>query len=340
MWIIPKNHPLFSHYAQESLALKEELAASLEKPESWLTWKGKRLSSKTFLRAWKRVFWLRHLSGRTLKPSLGITFAIKYSSCWVDIPASHSAQPAAGKAPKILDTYGRILNSASEQLDLFASSWKTSGDTSASEQSRLLTPFDLLVMRLSAEYSQRRKLARLTDESDYSSSESWMTPKTTSGDYTNDRGNLNTPRLTLQGQAKQWPTPRAESDQAPGAGKGDNLVSVVAKWGSPRVTTNGGNGNANRKDASRLEDQVQKWTTPQAFDSKVSGTTQSRLNRQTQDLSTQVQIAGQLARDSPNTTGKSRAQLNPAWVAQLMGTTLEKIFFVPLATEWSNKQQS
>lgn len=40
-----------------------------------------------------------------------------------------------------------------------------------------------------------------------------------------------------------------------------------------------------------------------------------------------------------NTNGKNREKLNPAWVAQFMGTTLEKIFFVPLVTQSWSKQQ-
>jgi hypothetical protein len=53
-----------------------------------------------------------------------------------------------------------------------------------------------------------------------------------------------------------------------------------------------------------------------------------------------VELTGQQDKESINTHGKNRAQLNPAWVAQLMGTTLERIFFVPLATQWLSKQQN
>src|SRR5699024_247205 len=119
--------------------------------------------------------------------------------------------------------------------------------------------------------------------------------------------------------------------------------------------------------------------TPITQDSRSSGTTASRLERTTQELATQVQqnwatarvsdykdtklsttklfermeeprgvgISEQMQRleigqpdqDKLNTTGKKKEQLNPAWVAQLMGTTLKKIFFVPLVIQLLNKQQ-
>ena len=40
-----------------------------------------------------------------------------------------------------------------------------------------------------------------------------------------------------------------------------------------------------------------------------------------------------------STNGKSREQLNPAWVAQLMGTTLEMTFFGCMEMELLNKQR-
>jgi hypothetical protein len=48
-------------------------------------------------------------------------------------------------------------------------------------------------------------------------------------------------------------------------------------------------------------------------------------------------IDGQQDRVFSNIHGKSTGKLNPAWVAQLMGTTLEKTFFVPLATAWLSR---
>lgn len=49
---------------------------------------------------------------------------------------------------------------------------------------------------------------------------------------------------------------------------------------------------------------------------------------------------GSAEQENNNTNGKNREQLNPAWVCQLMGTTLERIFFVPLVIQSWSKQQS
>lgn len=44
-------------------------------------------------------------------------------------------------------------------------------------------------------------------------------------------------------------------------------------------------------------------------------------------------LYGPQSEDSNNTNGKNRGQLNPAWVAQLMGTTSESIFFAHLVAQ-------
>lgn len=64
----------------------------------------------------------------------------------------------------------------------------------------------------------------------------------------------------------------------------------------------------------------------------------SRTKRTTIELATQVQD-GRQDQDSYSTNGKKPEQLNPAWVLQLMGTTLEKIFYVPLAILLLNRPQ-
>lgn len=44
-------------------------------------------------------------------------------------------------------------------------------------------------------------------------------------------------------------------------------------------------------------------------------------------------IDGHQDQDNLSTNGSNREQLNPAWVAQLMGTTLEKTFYAPMAIQ-------
>ncbi len=361
MWILPNNLPSFP-FAPESVASIEELNALLAHSEPWLLWKSKPRSLRIWWWAWKRVSWLRHLFGRILKPSLGEHFTEKYSSSLVDIPASLSAAPASGKAKTILDTYGRILNAGSSQLDLFASSLKTSSGTSASDSTRSSTAFGQWVTQLRQEYLQRQKLARHTREQEFLSLESWQTPKTTSGDYTNDNGNTEQRRLTLQGQAKwttpvasdtdrntpyqqggtalslqvkQWPTPRASANEnrttkpTPSQEEGKHgkyLASEVQRWPTASARDwKSPESNQHGKNARPLNEVVLLWYTP-TFAGHNSGTLQEWGGHRNP-------ARGQQDQDNPNTPGNVRGLLNPGWVCQLMGTTLEKIFFVPLVTE-------
>lgn len=124
----------------------------------------------------------------------------------------------------------------------------------------------------------------------------WQTPRVAVGGYTRD-GRTGVERASLEGQAEQWPTPMVsdinrgsgtymrgnetlngmarnwptpkEADHRPGLPERNqrehsprNLNDEVATWGTPRVTTNGGNGSAGRESKSRLEDQVANWPTP------------------------------------------------------------------------------
>lgn len=80
------------------------------------------------------------------------------------------------------------------------------------------------------------------------------------------------------------------------------------------------------------------WPTPRASEHKDCGEKGSksqifRLNKRYLDA-TVKEMSGQRDEGRNNMNGKNQERLNPAWVAQLMGTTLEKTFFVPLATAW------
>lgn len=73
-------------------------------------------------------------------------------------------------------------------------------------------------------------------------------------------------------QNDQWPSPAARDHRTPnsqsyrdrgGADKGEQLPNYVEhKWGTPRVTTNGGVGQVEPSAGSRIEDQAKNWQTP------------------------------------------------------------------------------
>ena len=92
---------------------------------------------------------------------------------------------------------------------------------------------------------------------------------------------------------------------------------------------------------------LKSWVTPTARDYKgansIEHLTKERVNgnmNHCSQLANQVVQVGLLNHSYPNTSGKDREQLNPAWSILLMGTTLEKILFVPLATQWLSKPQN
>lgn len=221
MWIIPKNYPLYSHFAQAFEASKEDLTELLDAPEPSLMWKSKPLRSKTFSRAWKRVYWMPHLSGRILKPFHHIPFEIKLTSYLGAIRVNPSAPPASGEEKKTPDTFGRILNSLSMQSDLFAASSKTSADTSHWDLTRFTKAFQIWTTELRQESLQRRKLARHMNGNDCSFSPYWPTPMVPNGGRAlpdgmdivpgrsvyNDQGKKL--QVDLNNAVRKWPTPSA-----------------------------------------------------------------------------------------------------------------------------------
>src|SRR4029077_8861405 len=130
-WILPNNHKLSSHFVQGYVASIEDLKelsnhyTGLNQPLPF-TWKTKCSVLQTWLRAWKRVYWIPHLFGRMLKPSMENLFVEKYTASLEVIHVPHSQQPANEKESMMSDTYGLILKELSKQQTLFGASSKTS----------------------------------------------------------------------------------------------------------------------------------------------------------------------------------------------------------------------
>jgi len=96
----------------------------------------------------------------------------------------------------------------------------------------------------------------------------WPTAKTGSGDYQYDHGNPEKPILNLQGVARQWPTPRAESDGgADTTPQGQNLQSATKEWATP--TSHERTQTPRDVDhGAQLANQVDNWSTPSSRDWK------------------------------------------------------------------------
>ncbi len=312
MWIIPSNHPLSSAFAQEYLASKEGLQELASTAVSWPTWKSKPSSLPTWLRAWNRVFWIPHLFGRMLKPSMHRRFVEEYTESLEVIHALPSASQEQDQEKIISDTFTRLYQEQSKQQDLFGASLKTSMTTLPWDSTRFTKTYREWVMRLRQESTRRKKSARHMRESGYSS---WPSPA--ASDMGGSTREDFSPKLSEQ--AKKWHTPIVQDSR------------------------NSGTTDSRRKRTTmELAAQVQNWPTP--LSQMYKGDSKKAISKGTKakggaGLSGAVIINGPLVKDASSTNGKSREQLNPAWVAQLMGTTLEKIFFVPLVTASWNKQQ-
>jgi hypothetical protein len=172
MWILPKNYPLSSAFAQDMVASKEDLTLLESSIESSLMWRSKPSPSPTWSQRWNRVSWFQRLSSRILKPSQRTSFEAALTLSLEATRASRFQQQVSGSAPKTPDTSGPTSLTTSMQLDLFDASLKTSRDTSALDSEKSLATWKAQVTAQRGEYSRRLKSAHRIRES---GSTSWPT---------------------------------------------------------------------------------------------------------------------------------------------------------------------
>ncbi len=214
MWIIPKNYQPSSVFAADTLASKEDLTLPGLNIESSLMWRSKPSPLQTWSLRWKRENWLRHLFGRTLKPSQHTCFETALTSSLAAIRANRSARQVSEQGQTIQDTCGHLLESTSTQLDLLDVFLKTSKATSRLDLTASSAIWKKIVIKQRGEYSARKKLAHRTDASECLS---WATPMardwkdsvTTTAKTRKDgkKRNDQLPRQIAQLNQKNWPTP-------------------------------------------------------------------------------------------------------------------------------------
>lgn len=227
MWIIPNNHPLYYQQPQDRVVSREDLKehfinlVGLRRKPS-LMWRSKRSAAGTWLSRWNKVYWIRRLFGRTLKPSHGHYFETKYTSLLADIHVSHFPSQGNKKGSRIPGTYGPTTSRASQQLALWEDFSKTSGSTSITDIEKSETVWKSWITQLSKEYIQRKRLALLIKERDCFFSP-WTTPIATNWvrsqetlkkclDFRKRNSNQTTIPLYLPEQViirekKKWTTP-------------------------------------------------------------------------------------------------------------------------------------
>lgn len=304
MWIIP-NTLQFSQFAPDRLDLSEA-STEFEIFEQSLMWRSKPSQSTTWLKRWKKVRWIQHLFGQILKPSIYNHFATKYAESLVDIPVKENQLQGEENSKKTLDGFGRLYDSYSRQISLFSDFSKTQQGTYLELSDTFSQTYEAWATMLRQEYSVRLSAAlhksgnvflslQLPTETDWGTC--WPTPTASEGWY-QQSPNTKKKRLQLTSAVKYWPTPKA-SDYNKGASEGDL-----------------------NRNSPHLAAMVVVWPTPTACEAEKA-TADSH-----QTSLTKLALSGLLHPASLNIDGNTPGQfLNPAWVAQLMGTTLEEILF-------------
>lgn len=327
MWIIPTNSEL-SVFVPAGGCSTWDLSELSQTYARSLLWKSKHSAPSIWRRRLnaRKNWWLRSLSGRTLKPSMHGPFVTAYTASLAVIPASRSAQRADAKAPPTPGTFGRILNGISTQYDLFGASSRTSKGTSASATTQYTKAWKEWVTQLRREYTRRLNWGRHR--------------------YANACSSLRQPTLVDCGTA--WPTPTAKEGKRTSNSFGrivPNLDKSVKMWATPTVMdeidcvrsyekiketqakTDAGMVNLREQVFHPQLTHSRKPETPKMWPSPTGLESEKDWKNQGQNSLTKMNLNGQLAPASPNTPGKRPVLLNPAWVAQLMGTTSAETFF-------------
>ena len=225
--------------------------------------------------------------------------------------------------PTTLVTCGPILKKWSDELLPIGASSKMFRDILPSDSKESSENWKSYTTKLRQEYSQRQKLAHLTKEKDFLSSQS-ETESTRSTPRVGGQEGYKTrlkrgKDLGLQGQVEllqeqNWATPQAsEADKERG--------TKFAQGGTA------------------LSLQVKNWPTPAAHEARLGFQDRSNGKKGSQESLTTIVIKtdGLPLPDKHNKNLNTRV-LNPNWVLQLMGTTIEKTFFAWREMESSSRQ--
>ena len=295
MWILPKNYPLSSAFAQDMVASKEDLTLLESSMKSSLMWRSKPSPLRTWSRRWKTGSFLPHLYTRILKPSHRTYFEEKLASSLVDIPVSHFQRLGIDWEKTTQDTSGLTYGNTSKQLDLIECSLKTSKDTYRLDSPASSAIWKKMVTEARGEYSARLKSSRRTRESE---SLSWLTPMVQDSKHSGTNPGPNGNRKLLANQVnwiENFPTPgttECRSDTL-------NLVNRVKKGKQIMLTHH-----------------VRLYPTPSTRDWKD---TPGMARSATMKDGTERKRNDQLARAVYSTENPVSGHLNPDWVEWLMG---------------------
>lgn len=223
MWILPKNYPLSSRFAQDMVASKEDLTLPELNIESSLMWRSKPSPLQTWCRRWKPDSYLQHLFTRILKPFHRKSFETALTSSLLAIHVNRFQQQEIAKEKMTQGICGHTSGDTLKQLDLLNASLKTSKDTYRLDSPQLSATWKKMVISQRGEYSQRVKSGHLTKESE---STSWPTATVfdvTGGSY---------PTELVNGQ---WRSKHSKDPNSPwyGAKLRDAVETAERMWPTP-----------------------------------------------------------------------------------------------------------
>ena len=310
MWIIPNNltvSPSVRATLESSWDLKE-LSRILEPS---VMWRSKPSLARTWLQRLNRVSWLKHLSGRILKPSMDGPFVTEYTSSLAVIPASPSQSRDSEKEQTTPDTFGRILNESFRQLNLFGASLRTLEDTLVLDSPKFIEAYEIWVTQLRQDCLQRQRSARHTRENDYSSLPDYKKRRkvpTRKGDKMRWETTEEYWKRMLETE-KSWATPNTM-----------DMLPSRSYEAMKNQATNGGR--KNRQRPGNLREQIDplmcqayqdaqaeanNWPTPAHRDYKgQSGAGFKERHHKDKPSTLPDMIDGLLAPDNPSTNGKNQ----------------------------------
>ena len=374
MWILPKQLHT-SAFVQDTKASgldSEEFSQICEKS---LTWRGKDSQSRTWLQRWKRENWMRLLCIRTLRPSHTESFEDAWTSSQEDSRASHSVLLESVKQLKTQDTYSHTsqTESGSANLELcFSKTWLESSQPRPGTENQFSNMssehWKKWVTEQRQEYSQRKKLAHLTNASE-SSSLGWPTASVAG---CVEGGVAKNVEMTPNGFKAT-----RENGTSYGAKLRDAVIHHEENWATPQSRDHLGPRRKLSEDGKNrsqttgttfgldLNQQVQKnWPTITVDDSKNNGGPAqfrriSNGKPRALNLNAYIKTVGHQDQENLSTSGKNQeswntpqvddsknvnpkpnrrstlvtqtGKLNPNWVEHLMGLP---VGWTQLPTEW------
>lgn len=264
-----------------------------------VTWRGKPLQRRVWLREWKKGSWIKLLSGTTCEPSTASRGVASWIASLLASRASRIRSQARGKAEKTSAGSGQTSLGFFVRYDRDSSFWRTS-------QGSLLPGLEKFSGTWPASGSMRNGACSQRQESERhisgNGSSSW--PTATAQTYGRNKGGQNPEgqeRPSLETMAKVWPTIMV-SDVERGSG--------MYMRGNPTLTG-----------AARV------WSTPNASMAEKERYNPSQFNRHSPGLQAQA-----IEPYGKSLLIRAALRLNPQFVGWLMGLPIGWTDFAPLET--------